>query len=41
MFDLSASDSGVVSDEFWTLVGAPNDLSWALFHHKGAARVTW
>ena len=32
-------DNGVVSNEFWTIVDAPDDLSWGLFHYSGAARV--
>ncbi|KAH7520741.1 hypothetical protein FEM48_Zijuj08G0177500 [Ziziphus jujuba var. spinosa] len=38
-FNFSVLDNGVVSNEFWTIVDAPDDLSWALFHYSGAARV--
>lgn len=30
-------DNGVTSDEFWTIIGAADDLSWVLFHYAGAA----
>jgi hypothetical protein len=32
------SDNGVTSDEFWTIVGAADDLSWIVFHYAGAAK---
>ena len=38
-FYFSVLDNGVVSNEFWTIVDAPDDLSWGLFHYNGAARV--
>ncbi|XP_041008879.1 violaxanthin de-epoxidase, chloroplastic [Juglans microcarpa x Juglans regia] len=38
-FYFSVLDNGVVSNEFWTIVDVNNDLSWALFHYSGAARV--
>ncbi|KAL5555841.1 hypothetical protein UlMin_038077 [Ulmus minor] len=38
-FNFSVLDNGVVSNEFWTIVDAPDDLSWGLFHYSGAARV--
>ena len=27
----------MTSDEFWTIIGAADDLSWVLFHYAGAA----
>ena len=30
-------DNGVTSNEFWTIVGAADDLSWIIFHYAGAA----
>lgn len=36
-FHFSVLDSGVVSAEFWTIVDAADDLSWALFAYRGAA----
>ena len=30
-------DNGVTSNEFWTIVGAADDLSWVVFHYAGAA----
>ncbi|KAF3440481.1 hypothetical protein FNV43_RR18765 [Rhamnella rubrinervis] len=38
-FHFTVLDNGVVSNEFWTIVDAPDDLSWGLFHYSGAARV--
>ncbi|KAH6765525.1 violaxanthin de-epoxidase-like protein [Perilla frutescens var. hirtella] len=38
-FFFSVLDNGVVSNEFWTIVDVPDDLSWGLFHYHGAARV--
>lgn len=38
-FLFSVLDNGVVSDEFWTIVDASDDIGWALFHYSGAARV--
>jgi hypothetical protein len=37
-FLLSVLDNGVTSNEFWTLVGAADDLSWIVFHYAGAAK---
>jgi VDE lipocalin domain len=37
-FRLSVSDNGVTSDEFWTIVGVADDLSWIVFHYAGAAK---
>lgn len=37
-FYFSVLDNGVVSNEFWTIVDVPDDLSWGLFHYSGAAR---
>jgi hypothetical protein len=37
-FRLSVSDNGVTSDEYWTIVGAADDLSWIVFHYAGAAQ---
>lgn len=37
-FRLSVLDNGVTSDEFWTIVGAADDLSWVVFHYAGAAK---
>lgn len=36
-FRFSVLDNGITSDEFWTIVGAADDLSWAVFHYAGAA----
>ena len=36
-FRFSVLDNGVTSDEFWTIVGAAEDLSWVVFHYAGAA----
>jgi hypothetical protein len=36
-FLLSVLDNGVTSNEFWTIVGAADDLSWIVFHYAGAA----
>jgi hypothetical protein len=30
-------DNGVTSNEFWTIIGVANDLSWIAFHYAGAA----
>jgi VDE lipocalin domain len=30
-------DNGVTSNEFWTIVGAAEDVSWVVFHYAGAA----
>jgi VDE lipocalin domain len=37
-FRFSVLDNGVTSDEFWTIVGAADDLSWIVFHYAGAAK---
>lgn len=36
-FRFSVLDNGVTSDEFWTIVGCADDLSWVVFHYAGAA----
>jgi len=36
-FLFSVLDNGVTSNEFWTIVGAADDLSWVIFHYAGAA----
>ncbi|CAA6666241.1 unnamed protein product [Spirodela intermedia] len=36
-FHLSVLDNGVISKEFWTVVDVSDDLSWGLFHYRGAA----
>ncbi|KAL3787384.1 hypothetical protein ACHAW5_008430 [Stephanodiscus triporus] len=36
-FRFSVLDNGVTSKEFWTIVGAADDLSWVVFHYAGAA----
>mmetsp|Transcript_22681 Transcript_22681/g.45926 ORF Transcript_22681/g.45926 Transcript_22681/m.45926 type:complete len:560 (+) Transcript_22681:55-1734(+) len=36
-FRFSVLDNGVTSNEFWTVVGAADDLSWVVFHYAGAA----
>jgi len=36
-FRFSVLDNGVTSDEFWTIVGVADDLSWVVFHYAGAA----
>lgn len=33
----SVLDNGITSNEFWTIVGAADDLSWIVFHYAGAA----
>ncbi|CAL1409076.1 unnamed protein product [Linum trigynum] len=38
-FNFSVLDNGVVSNEFWTIVDVCDELTWGLFHYKGAARV--
>ncbi|MQL81151.1 hypothetical protein Taro_013599, partial [Colocasia esculenta] len=37
-FYFSVLDNGVVSKEYWTIVDVCDDLSWGLFHYKGAAQ---
>jgi len=36
-FRFSVLDNGVTSNEFWTIAGVADDLSWILFHYAGAA----
>jgi VDE lipocalin domain len=36
-FRFSVLDNGVTSNEFWTIVGVADDLSWVVFHYAGAA----
>ena len=36
-FKFSVLDNGVTSNEFWTIVGCSDDLSWIVFHYAGAA----
>ena len=36
-FNLSVSDNGVTSKEFWRIVDCADDLSWAVFYYSGAA----
>jgi hypothetical protein len=36
-FRFSVLDNGVTSDEYWTILGASDDLSWVVFHYAGAA----
>jgi hypothetical protein len=36
-FRFSFLDNGVTSNEFWTIVGAADELSWIVFHYAGAA----
>ena len=36
-FQLSVLDNGVTSNEFWTIAGVADDLSWIVFHYAGAA----
>ncbi|CAJ1963504.1 unnamed protein product [Cylindrotheca closterium] len=36
-FYFSVLDNGVVSNEYWTLVDAADDLSYIIFHYAGAA----
>ena len=38
-FRLSVLDNGVTSNEFWTIGGVADDLSWIVFHYAGAATV--
>ena len=37
-FIFSFMDNGVTSEEFWRIVDAADDLSWALFYYAGAAK---
>jgi len=36
-FRLSVLDNGVTSNEFWTIAGVAEDLSWVVFSYAGAA----
>ena len=36
-FRFSVLDNGITSDEFWTIAGVADDLSWIVFHYAGAA----
>jgi hypothetical protein len=36
-FRLSVLDNGITSNEFWTIAGVADDLSWVVFHYAGAA----
>ena len=36
-FRLSVLDNGVTSNEFWTIIGVADDLSWCAMHYAGAA----
>jgi hypothetical protein len=36
-FRFSVLDNGVTSNEFWTISGVADDLSWIVFHYAGAA----
>lgn len=36
-FHFSVLDNGVTSNEFWTVAGCADDLSWVVFHYAGAA----
>jgi hypothetical protein len=36
-FRFSVLDNGVTSNEFWTIAGVADDLSWIVFHYAGAA----
>ena len=36
-FFFSVLDNGITSNEFWTIVGVADDLSWIVFHYAGAA----
>lgn len=38
-FFFSVLDNGVISKEYWRIVHAEEDLSWALFYYAGAASV--
>ena len=38
-FFFSVLDNGVISKEYWRIVHAAEDLSWALFYYAGAASV--
>lgn len=33
-FNFSVLDNGVISEEFWRIVDAPDDLSWGLFYYR-------
>jgi hypothetical protein len=36
-FYFSVLDNGITSNEFWTIAGVADDLSWIVFHYAGAA----
>jgi hypothetical protein len=36
-FYLSVLDNGVISSEYWRILDAADDLSWATFYYGGAA----
>jgi hypothetical protein len=36
-FRFSVLDNGITSNEFWTIAGVADDLSWIVFHYAGAA----
>lgn len=36
-FHFSVLDNGIISNEFWRILDASDDLSWALFFYAGAA----
>lgn len=36
-FKLSVLDNGITSNEFWTIAGVADDLSWTVLHYSGAA----
>ena len=36
-FKLSVLDNGITSNEFWTIAGVAEDLSWTVLHYAGAA----
>ncbi len=40
-FRLSVLDNGVTSNEFWTIAGVAEDLSWVVFSYAGAASGKW
>ncbi len=36
-FNLSVSDNGVTSNEFWRILDCSDDLAFCLFYYSGAA----
>jgi len=36
-FHFSVLDNGVISDEYWRIADAADDLSWAVLYYSGAA----